>query len=364
MKAENISLTAAALLAGLGFLALWGAAAKLPEGSRLLATEAAWLLWAGLVGVLFYSQPLTVWLRRSPVLYALSMSAMGAALLLPKPPGASFISTDVLFGHVATLSALPVMLAAAHFLQGEKGPSLSLKGLASVLAVFAVPSALLLMRESHALLWAYLVILLMALLAVNLNRHLWMWLALATHTALLVITLHGMRPFRVSHFLPAFPDPSTLKAIGGFKSLVALSTGGLFGKGLGGSDLSLCEGFVDFNHQFAFAYFGEQFGFPGVVMVLCLSALLPITCLRLARRVEDRGRCFLLAAVAWFLAWHVFTHAGAVSLMVPAMGFPFPFFPSGPAAAAFTSMLAIVLRIMKDSGHGSSTCNPKRRLCA
>ena len=364
MKAENLSLTAAALLAGLGFLALWGAAAKIPEGSRLLATEAAWLLWAGLVGVLFYSQPLTVWLRRSPILYALSMSAMGAALLLPKPPGASFISTDILFGHLAVLAALPAVMTAAHFLQAEKGPSLSLRGLASVLAVFAVPSALLLTRESHAILWAYLVILLMALLAVNLNRHLWMWLALTTHTALLVITLHGMRPFRVSHFIPAFPDPSTLKAIDGFKSLVSLSTGELFGKGLRGSDLGACDGFADFHYQFAIAYFGEQFGFLGLVMLLFLSAILPITCLCLARRLEDRGQSFLFAAVAWFSAWHVFMHAGAVSLMVPGMGFPFPFFPSGPAAAAFTSMLAIVLRIMKDSGRPRSAHNPKMRLCA
>ena len=364
MKAENIAPAAAAALFGLGFLALWGASAKLPERPTLLALEAGWFSCAALVGVLFYLRPLHVWLRLSPVLYLFAMAAMAVSLFLHKPPTSPVISTDVLFGHVATLSALPVLLAAAHFLQGEKGSSLSLKGLASILAVFAVPSALLLMRESHAILWAYLVTLLMALLAVNLNRHLWIWLALATHTALLVITLHGMRPFRVSHFLPAFPDPSTSRLINGFKSMVALSTGGLFGKGLGGSDLSLCEGFADFHYQFAIAYLGEQFGFLGLVTVLCISAILPITCLRMARRLEDRGRCFLLAAVAWFWAWHVFTHAGAVSLMVPGMGFPFPFFPSGPAAAAFTSMLAIVLRIMKDSGRLRSAHNPKRRVCA
>jgi rod shape determining protein RodA len=360
MKAENISLAATAALSVLGFLAFWGASANLPERPTLLALEAGWFTCAALVGVLFYLRPIHVWLRLSPVLYLFAMAAIALSLFLHKPPNGSLISTDVLFGHVATLSALPVMLAGAHFLQSEKGPSLSYKGLASVLAVFAVPSALLLMRESHAILWAYLVILLMALLAVNLNRHLWMWLALATHTTLLVITLHGMRPFRVSHFIPAFPDPLRSRLISGFKSTVALSTGGLFGKGLGGSDLSACEGFPDFHSQFAIAYFGEQFGFLGLVTVLCLSAILPVTCLRRARRLEHRGRSFLLAAVAWFLAWHVFMHAGAVSLMVPGMGFPFPFFPSGPAAAAFTSMLAIVLRIMKDTGRLRSVRNQKR----
>jgi cell division protein FtsW (lipid II flippase) len=363
MKAENIALAAAAALSVLGFLALWGASANLPERPTLLALEAGWFNCAALVGVLFYLRPLDFWLRLSPVLYLFAMAAMAVSLFQHKPPIAPLISTDALFGHVATLSALPVMLAAAYFIQGEKGPSLSFKGLASVLAVFAVPSALLLMRQSHAILWAYLVILLMALLAVNLNRHLWIWLALATQSTLLVITVHGMRRFRVSHFIPAFPDPSTSRWINAFKTTVALSTGGLFGKGLGGSELSACDGFVDFHYQFAIAYFGEQFGFLGLATVLCLSAVLPITCLRRARRLEHRGRSFLLAAVAWFLAWHVFVHAGAVSLMVPGMGSPFPFFPSGPAAAAFTSMLAIVLRIMKATGRFRSARNQKRRLC-
>ncbi len=71
------------------------------------------------------------------------------------------------------------------------------------------------------------------------------------------------------------------------------------------------------------------------------------TCLGVARRADHRGQCFIAASFGWFLAWHVFMHAGAISGLAPATGFSLPFFPSGSASIAFLAMLAILLRIMK-----------------
>ena len=84
------------------------------------------------------------------------------------------------------------------------------------------------------------------------------------------------------------------------------------------------EGPVLKDHSAASRIIGEQFGFVGVALALGLFAVLAFTCLGVARRAENRGQCFVAASFGWFLAWHVFMPAGAISGLAPATGFSLP----------------------------------------
>jgi rod shape determining protein RodA len=358
MKADNSSilqrfgmsgLTAAvaAALIALGFLSLWGAAGRHPEASALIGKEAAWLVCGALVGFIICKRPLSFWFRAAPALYALCMAVMAAGVFLPWLAGLLLLSPDPLYTHLSEWSALPVMLVAARLVQEEKDHFLSLKALVGTLAVAGAPVALLFIPKGTTILSAYLVMLLMALFAVNVRRGVWMMLAFAVYTGSLMTAMYRMKRVIISCPIIVDSEPSASRMMEPIKSLVALSSAGVFGKGFGESGLSLCEGFADLYRQFGFAYFGEQFGFLSAALALCLFGVIVINCLRVARQVEDRGQCFMATAIGWFLGWHVFMHVGTVSMMFPAKAFLLPFFPSGPATVAFTAMVAILLRIMR-----------------
>lgn len=353
----GLTAAAAAALIALGFLSLWGAVGRHPESAALIGKETAWLVCGGLVGLIIYRRPFHVWLKAAPALYVLCMAVMAAGIFLPWLVGLLFVSPDPLFVHLSEWSALPVMLLAARLVQDEKDHFLSLKALVGTLAVAAVPVALLAIQKGATIVSAYLVMLLMVLFAVNVRRGAWMMLAFAVYTGSLMIAMYRMKRIIISCHIIVDSDPPASRLMEPIKSLVALSSAGVFGKGFGESGLSLCEGFADLHRHFAFAHFGEQFGFLGVALALCLFGFVAINCLRVARQVEDRGQCFMVTAIGWFLGWHVFMHVGTVSMMFPAKAFLLPFFPSGPATVAFMAMLAILLRIMR---HGPRDAQLRR----
>jgi cell division protein FtsW (lipid II flippase) len=338
-------------LAVLGFVALSSAVWRHPGGPMHLARQAGWLTCGGLVGFGFYRVRFEAWMKRAPLLYAAAMAILVAAVAVSRNFPDFHPSADFSYMQVGGLVALPVMLMAGRVLQREMEPSLSAKGLGVVLAVSGLPVGLLLLMPGDTNALAYVVMTFMPLGQLGIRRLTWAVLFWVIITVGLFVALHQGLGRHGGH-PPIFFDPQPDSTRSGYtlKCMAAVSAGGLSGKGFAKGNFSQCYGIDDLSTELVFASFGEEFGFVGVTLALGLFALLGVSCLRAARWAGARPQCFVAAAVAWFVGWHVMMHTATVSLVVPANGFSLPLFSSGPATVAFVAMLAIVLGIMKDYG--------------
>lgn len=159
--------------------------------------------------------------------------------------------------------------------------------------------------------------------------------------ALLTTVFVLMKPHRAARFgsfLDPFSDPQgeTLQAAHG---IYALSTGGLFGSGIGTSYEkwgTLPEAHTDF----IFAVIGEELGLVGTLSVLTLFAALGYAGIRVAGRTKDPFvRLAAGGATAWITA-QATINIGAVLGLLPIAGVPLPLVSYG-GSALLPTMFAV-----------------------
>jgi cell division protein FtsW len=123
------------------------------------------------------------------------------------------------------------------------------------------------------------------------------------------------------------------------QGLYALSSGGWFGLGLGGSR----EKFGYLPNQYTdyiFAIIGEELGLLGTLLVLGLFALLGYAGIRIAQRCPDTFSQLAAAGVTAWLLGQALVNMGAVVGLLPITGIPLPLVSFGGSALVPT-MFAI-----------------------
>jgi cell division protein FtsW len=127
------------------------------------------------------------------------------------------------------------------------------------------------------------------------------------------------------------------------QGLYALSSGGWFGLGLGGSH----EKFGYLPNQYTdyiFAIIGEELGLLGTLVVLSLFALLGFAGIRIAQRCPDTFSQLAAAGVTAWLLGQALVNMGAVVGLLPITGIPLPLVSFGGSALVPT-MFAIGMLI-------------------
>ncbi len=124
------------------------------------------------------------------------------------------------------------------------------------------------------------------------------------------------------------------------QSLIAVGSGGMFGKGyLQGSQTNL--DYVPEQHtDFIFTVAGEEFGFVGSLLLLALYALLLWRAIRIAYLSKDPFGTYLAAGIASMFAIQMFVNVGMVIGIMPITGIPLPFISYG-GSSMIASFLAI-----------------------
>ncbi|PJW14996.1 rod shape-determining protein RodA [Geobacillus sp. Manikaran-105] len=122
------------------------------------------------------------------------------------------------------------------------------------------------------------------------------------------------------------------------RSLMAIGSGELYGKGLGNLQVYLPEAHTDF----IFGVIAEQFGFVGSSIVVSLFFLLIYRMIHIALESNDLYGSYLCAGVAGMITFQVFQNIGMTIGLLPITGLPLPFISYGGSSLA-TYMLAIGL---------------------
>jgi rod shape determining protein RodA len=120
------------------------------------------------------------------------------------------------------------------------------------------------------------------------------------------------------------------------KSLLAIGSGSLSGKGYMQTEVYLPEPHTDF----IFSIIGEQFGFIGASLVISLFFLLIYRMIHIALECNDPYGSYLCAGIIGMITFQVFQNIGMTVGLLPITGLPLPFISYGGSSLA-TYMLAI-----------------------
>jgi len=124
------------------------------------------------------------------------------------------------------------------------------------------------------------------------------------------------------------------------QSVIAIGSGGLFGRGLGYGSQSQLNFIPSKQNDFIFAVAGESFGFLGVFILLSLYFVLLLRILRIAQLARDNfGALFAYGTLTYFL-FSVFINIGMTLGLLPAVGIPLPLMSYG-GTSLITSLAAI-----------------------
>jgi len=141
---------------------------------------------------------------------------------------------------------------------------------------------------------------------------------------------------RVQTFL--YPIPGSDEFLQMERSLFAIGSGGLYGRGFMENTTFVIHG----HNDFVFAVAAEQFGFVGSLVLLTVIGAVIIKCFLVAYRATDKLGQLIAAGVAGMLLFETFVNVGVVTGVLPNTGMPFPFMSYG-GTHMWTHMAAIGL---------------------
>jgi len=200
--------------------------------------------------------------------------------------------------------------------------------------------------------------------------------------SLVILIVAGVRFWHVLTLLPAgitgfmaalLQSPHRLKRVAAFlypeqwgdtvayqanQSLIAIGSGGLWGKGLG-------EGVCKYGHlpedttDFVFAIVGEELGLVGSVAIIGLFVLFLGLGMVVALRCRDRFGRLLASGIILTIGTQAALNIGVVTVVLPTKGIPLPFISAGGTSMLLSAAaVGVLLNIASQAGRNEGDAEP------
>lgn len=121
-------------------------------------------------------------------------------------------------------------------------------------------------------------------------------------------------------------------------SLNAIGSGEISGKGFKEREVYVAESHTDF----IFSTIGEDWGFIGASLVICMYFLLIYHLTKITLELKDPFSTYVCAGIIAMITFHVFQNIGMTIQLLPITGIPLPFISYG-GSSLMGNMLAIGL---------------------
>jgi len=129
------------------------------------------------------------------------------------------------------------------------------------------------------------------------------------------------------------------------QSKIAIGSGGLWGKGYLQGTQTKYNFVPEQSTDFIFCTVGEEWGFTGCFVVICLYLFLLIRIINIAERQRSSFSRIYGYGVASILFFHIFINIGMTIGLIPVIGIPLPFLSYGGSSLwSFTILLFILLK--------------------
>ena len=156
-----------------------------------------------------------------------------------------------------------------------------------------------------------------------------------------------------------FPDDYPAQVYQQNTSIMAIGSGGLFGKGLNNAALDSVKNgnfLSEESCDFIFAVIGEELGFAGSVVIILVVGLVVLQCFLTARKCKDKVGKIIAGTVGGVIGAQSFINIAVSLRLIPNTGIPLPFVSAGLSSLLSTYiMIGLVLSV---GMHGK----PKRRM--
>ena len=361
LKSDKLLFTATLLLVCTSIVMVYSASAviareKWQQPYLLLFKQAAWvLIGLSLVPIVMridyrsYRQPLVIWT-------ALGLAAVALVAVLFSTPvnGASrWLHVGPLGVQPSELAKLAIILFTAALLERrmDRIDELSHALLPIGLTTGAIVG-LILVEPDLGTAVSVLVISSAMVFAAGISYRYVLGLVLVAVPALYVVVMaSAYRVQRVMAFLDPWSDPqgSGYQMI---QSMIAVGTGGFFGRGLMGGVQKLFY-LPEPHNDFIYAVIAEELGWIGATTVLACFCVITWRGLRTAIRAPDRFGTFLAVGLTVMIAFQAFLNISVVTGLAPTKGIPLPFVSAGGSSLLINLLgMAILLNV---SQHASSS---------
>jgi len=292
------------------------------------------------------------WVRiLAPLVYAASLLGLVLVLTMGTTVNGSrsWLMVGGLSMQPSELAKLAVVigmaLVVAERCEGRWRSRVGLVDVAAMLAVAALPAALILLQPDLGTMLVLSATVFGVLAAAGAPRRWLGLLALGGGAAAVAAVAAGwLEDYQLDRFL-AFTDPALDPRGAGYnveQARIAVGNGGLFGQGLfDGSQTR--SGFVPEQHtDFVFTVAGEELGLFGAGLLIALLVVVLWRALVIAARTDDVFGRVAAAGIACWFGFQAFQNIGMCLGIMPVTGVPLPFVSYG-GSSMFASMLAVGL---------------------
>ena len=361
LKSDKLLFTATLLLVCTSIVMVYSASAviareKWQQPYLLLFKQAAWvLIGLSLVPIVMridyrsYRQPLVIWT-------ALGLAAVALVAVLFSTPvnGASrWLHVGPLGVQPSELAKLAIILFTAALLERRMDRIDELShALLPIGLTTGVIVGLILVEPDLGTAVSVLVISSAMVFAAGISYRYVLGLVLVAVPALYVVVMaSAYRVQRVMAFLDPWSDPqgSGYQMI---QSMIAVGTGGFFGRGLMGGVQKLFY-LPEPHNDFIYAVIAEDLGWIGATTVLACFCVITWRGLRTAARAPDRFGAFLAVGLTVMIAFQAFLNISVVTGIAPTKGIPLPFVSAGGSSLLINLIgMAILLNV---SQHATSS---------
>ena len=122
------------------------------------------------------------------------------------------------------------------------------------------------------------------------------------------------------------------------QAMIAVGSGGLFGKGFGNASQALLGFVPEAQTDFVFSLYAEQFGFVGSVVLIGLYAWMTLSTVLLATRMDSPFSKLVLVGCVAMWTFSVLENVGMCLGIMPITGIPLPFVSYGSSSMVIQLM--------------------------
>jgi rod shape determining protein RodA len=339
-------LGAALFIIGLSLVCLW----SLNPGRGISALMWRQLSWVGvgLVGLLVVvSVDYRNLVRFAPVFYVVGVGLLLSVFILGRTVSGArrWIHVGPLTVQPSELFKLIFIITLAWALTSARGERLSRVALVGTFVLLGVPFFLVVKQPDLGTALVLVPVLGATLVGLGLRMKVLGGLALGS-VALMPLAWFVLKPYqrdRLLVYLDPFRDPLGT-AYNVIQAKIAIGSGQLLGKGIGGATLSGLAFLPERHTDFIFAVFAEMWGFLGCLVLIVAYALLVLRGFEIAAGTrETRGRILALGVTSVF-AVQILINIGMVTGLLPIVGIPLPLMSYG-GSSMVVSLTALGLLI-------------------
>jgi cell division protein FtsW len=167
--------------------------------------------------------------------------------------------------------------------------------------------------------------------------------------AALFLALIKIAPYRMAR-LTVFLNPEIDPQGIGYQinqALLAIGSGGLFGRGLGKS-IQKYNYLPEASGDSIFAVIAEELGFIRILLLIALFMILTIKGYKIAKNSPDFYGKLIATGITSWICFQAFLNMAAISGLIPLTGIPLPFISYGGSALLFSlASMGILVNISK-----------------